>query len=241
MYRQKLISPSLQAVKILALLGACLAGSVRAGALEPAQAIRDAAADFIRQQYAGQSADLDIQPGRLDSRLRLPACGKTLETFLPAGAKIQHNSSVGVRCPAPEWSLYVPVTVAVYARVLVAGGPLPRGTTLRAGQFHAERRDTTTLAWGYFTDPEALAGKETARFVGAGTVLSPGMVQNPVIIERGQRVTLRASAGGIRVTMQGEALGRGRVDERVRVRNLSSRRVVEGIVRANGIVEIPGA
>lgn len=231
-----------RAVKFLAMLAACVvAGAAQAGAAQSAASIRNAAADFVKQHYAGQSTDLEITPGRLDSRLRLPACQQPLETFLPAGAKIQHNSSVGVRCPAPHWSLYVPVTVVVYARVLVASEPLSRGTALNQGQFRTERRDTTTLSWGYFTDPADLAGRETARFVAAGAVLTPGMVQRPVVIERGQRVMLRASAGGVKVTMQGEALGRGRVDERVRVRNLSSKRIVEGVVRANGVVDIPGA
>jgi flagella basal body P-ring formation protein FlgA len=51
-------------------------------------------------------------------------------------------------------------------------------------------------------------------------------------------VTLVVDNGGMEIRMAGKALSDGALDQRIRVENVSSRRVVEGIVRSAEIVEI---
>jgi flagellar basal body P-ring formation protein FlgA len=51
-------------------------------------------------------------------------------------------------------------------------------------------------------------------------------------------VTLIADAGGISVRMAGRVLSDGLMNQRVRVQNLSSGKIVEGIARSEQIVEI---
>ena len=57
-------------------------------------------------------------------------------------------------------------------------------------------------------------------------------------VKRGQEVTLLASAGGIQVRMAGRALADGREGARLRVQNLSSQAVVEGVVETDGVVRV---
>jgi flagella basal body P-ring formation protein FlgA len=57
-------------------------------------------------------------------------------------------------------------------------------------------------------------------------------------VQRGQTVTLVADTGGMSVRMAGRALGDAMVNQRVRVQNLSSGKVVEGIARSEQVVEI---
>jgi flagella basal body P-ring formation protein FlgA len=61
-----------------------------------------------------------------------------------------------------------------------------------------------------------------------GTPLTIDMLAADILIKRGQRVTLVASAGGIEVHAMGEAVADASATGRVRVLNLSSRRIVEG-------------
>ena len=51
-------------------------------------------------------------------------------------------------------------------------------------------------------------------------------------------MTLLADAGGISVRMAGRALSDGLMNQRVRVQNLSSGKIVEGIARSEQVVEI---
>ena len=48
-----------------------------------------------------------------------------------------------------------------------------------------------------------------------------------------------AGTGGFQVRMSAVALSDGRVADRIRVQNLSSQRVIEGIVRSDNVVEVP--
>jgi flagella basal body P-ring formation protein FlgA len=65
-----------------------------------------------------------------------------------------------------------------------------------------------------------------------------GQLRAPAIVERGQLVTLYWQAGGLKVSARGEARSAAAADGRVRVRNLSSGRDVDGVVREDGQVEV---
>jgi flagella basal body P-ring formation protein FlgA len=91
---------------------------------------------------------------------------------------------------------------------------------------------------GYLTSPEALIGQRLRQQLTAGRIITPQVLQADNIIRRGQSVTLIATAGGINVTMSGKSLMDGALNQRIRAENLSSGRVIEGIVRSREHVEI---
>ena len=72
----------------------------------------------------------------------------------------------------------------------------------------------------------------------AGTALTVDLLNADVLIRRGQRVTLVAAVGGLEVRVQGEALTDAQPDGRIRVANLTSRRVVEGQVESRDSVRV---
>ena len=59
-----------------------------------------------------------------------------------------------------------------------------------------------------------------------------------MLVRRGQRVTVLAQGRGIQVRTNGKALGDAAKGERVRVENTTSRRVVEGVAIADGVVRV---
>jgi flagella basal body P-ring formation protein FlgA len=102
----------------------------------------------------------------------------------------------------------------------------------------AVQRDVGALPYGYFTDSETLVGQQLKRPVRPGDILSPAMVAPAPAVERGQTVWIAAESGGIKVTMKGEALADGAIGERVPVRNLSSKRVLEAEVISANLVRV---
>jgi flagella basal body P-ring formation protein FlgA len=199
-----------------------------------------AATDFLRQQIGkleGQAPE--IVPGRLDSRLRLARCDLPLEAFMPPGRRELGNTTVGVRCSGSKrWTLYVPMTINVYTGVVVAATSLPKGEQLDSSKIKIARHNLARLPQGYFRDPSAVEGMMLKRNVTACRPLTPAMLKAKRLIERGQRVTMLATGGGLEVRMPGEALSHGSSGERIRVRNISSRKVVEGVVVAAGTVRV---
>ena len=111
---------------------------------------------------------VEIEPGRLDPRLRLAPCER-IEAFLPPGARAWGRTRVGLRCvqgPTP-WTVYLPVTVKVFAPAWVAAGALPAGTVLQAEQLREAEVDWAAATAPAVADVVA-AGRAHARPAAAG-------------------------------------------------------------------------
>lgn len=225
----------------MALAGGLLARPAAGQAIQPLEAIATAASQRLHAEAEATwrtdpAVQVEISVGRLDGRLRLPACQAPLETELPPGSRPLGAVAVGVRCTTPGWSLFVPARVTVSRPVVIMAVSRPRGATLSAADLATEVRDLSTLPAGYLTDPAELVGMQLRRPLQARAVLLPSVAAPPELVRRGERVTLQAAGGAIAVQVEGEALRSGALGERVQVRNLATRRVVEGTVSGEGLV-----
>lgn len=195
---------------------------------------------FVEQEYAGLGTISEVHIEALDPRLKLAACERPPQAFAAPGQRRMGNVTVGVRCKgARPWTLYVPVRIVSEVAVLTAARPLPRGAVLKPSDLLPLSRDVAALPHGYFTDAGRLIGMQLKRPLHAGDTISPAAVTAPTLVERGQQVLLRAAVDGIQISMKGEALEDGASGERIRVRNLSSRRVVEAEVIGRNQVRVP--
>lgn len=175
-----------------------------------------------------------------DARLRLAACGVPLQAFRQSAQTNTARQTIGVRCTAPtQWTLYLAASVEVERTVLVLQRPLARHATLLAQDVQPlVRRLPAGDGQAFLNDVQGLKGKRLRRALPAGTALRADMLLPEVLIRRGQRVTLLAQAGGLQVRAPGKALAEGSAEQRIQVQNLSSLRVVEGVVDSNGIVRV---
>jgi flagella basal body P-ring formation protein FlgA len=228
-----------------ALLGASIAAGATAAepadrAVEPLAAVRGAAAGLIRGELRGASYDVHVAAAELDPRLHLARCAGTLAASLPAGSQLGAHVAVRVSCTAPgsPWAVYVPVNIESDVSVLVLKQSALRGARLTATQVSVETRRVPGLAVGYVTDVTTLGRHTLVRSLPAGTALTADALLADLLVRQGQEVTLIASAPGFSVRATGKALQDGREGARVRVQNLATLKIVEGVVDANGVIEI---
>lgn len=208
-------------------------------AWHPVGDIAATAEEFLRLKSGDRPGSTTIKAGALDPRHRLPRCDQPLAGFLRRGTEIAARTIVGVRCPGSRpWKLYVPVDVIVTRQVLTAGRPLPRGHLVTKADVATVARDVSGLQRGYYVDIRDLSGLRLKQPLLAGQVITPAMLAADRIIRRGQTVTIVAEGGGINISMAGKALTDGALNQRIRVENSTSGRVVEGIVRSPEHVEI---
>jgi flagella basal body P-ring formation protein FlgA len=146
--------------------------------------------------------------------------------------------SVRVSCSTSRqlWSVFVPVAVESEIPLLVLRQSQIRGARLTAQDVVRETRRVPGLGAAYLGEPAALAHRTLQRAVPAGTPLTADLFQSDFLIRQGQTVTLVAGGAGIEVRAPARALEDGREGARVRVQNLASQRIVEGVVDANGLV-----
>lgn len=203
------------------------------------EAIREAAKHYLEQNPPTSDGRIEFTVGHLDSRLRLHPCDLPLDVFYPPGGRRTGHATLGVRCAGPKpWKLYIPISIKIYRPVAVAQRALVRGEILNEEDIALVDKDVSRLGFGYIVDIANVMGKEARRSVSAGAVITPNHLAAPHIVERGQTVVILANAGGIEVRMTGEALADGALNERIQVRNKQSRRIVEGIVSAPGVVKV---
>ncbi len=207
--------------------------------IQSLEEIRDTARRFVTAHLTTGPIPPLVEVGRIDARLRLQPCASELTAFLSSGNARVGNTTVGIRCVGPKpWSLFVPVRVKLNAAVVVLARPAPQGAVLTDSDIRLEERDIAKLVSGYFTDPAQVIGKQLKQSLGIGQAVSHLAVKEPRLVRRGERVVLLASSAGFEVRMEGTLLMDGAVGDRVRVRNLNSKRVVEGIVTQDGAVQV---
>jgi flagella basal body P-ring formation protein FlgA len=184
--------------------------------------------------------DVEVRVRPLDRRLRPALCDQPLEIIRPNVGNVLGPVSYGVQCPGSvPWTLYLRADVSASIDVPVLRRSMARGDLISAQDIDVVRRRITTRAADLIVDPDALIGMEVIRPMPAGSTLRQGQVDYPVLITRGQSVTLIAGGGGLEVRMQGKAMGNGAAGDRLVVTNTSSGRRVEGIVQSDGSVQIP--
>ena len=198
-----------------------------------------ATAEAVARGSLRHDGRLVVTADPLDPRLKLAACGGPLAGE-PHGARRPHGATtVKVRCPGPSpWKVYVKVSLKAWTEAVVAARPLGRGHTLAGGDVRLEERERGAMSHGSLTEVAQAIGQTVRRPVQAGDVLTPRHVAAPLAVERGQQVTLLAASGPIQVRVEGLALANGAVGQRIPVRNMSTRRDLEGIVRSPKVVEI---
>lgn len=230
---------------IALIVASALPGAGRAGVAAESDGYQSLAAihkvvyEFLQERAQGPGVIDRVVIEHLDPRLRLTACGAPLQPFLPDGQPGVGRLTVGVRCSSPKpWRLYVPVQIHRHIEVLVAARPLPRGVVLTQDVIRQERRNVADLARAWYTEPKQLLGLETRQAIRAGEVFSPQLLISPRLIHRGQELILFATSGTMTVTMKGQALEDGAEGDIIRVRNLSSERIVEGRVVGGNRVRV---
>ncbi len=147
------------------------------------------------------------------------------------------NTTVGVRCEGEQpWSIYVPVTVKIYRKIVVTSRPLAQGQIISSNDIEMYRMDISQLAGGYLTQANIAIGQILSRPLQLGRPLLSNFLKAPTVIRRGQTITLLARKASFEVRSIGESMMDGAVGERIKVRNRRSRRIVEGIIVKNGVV-----
>ncbi len=130
------------------------------------------------------------------------------------------------------------VRIHIYDNICVAAKPIQPNVPISSDDIRMEEREIGTRGKNYFFSKDDAVGKVVMRSVNIGQPLLQSMLKWPVIIEPGAPIVIMTNMNGVMVKMDGMALESGRLHERIRVRNNSSRRVVLGRVVDANTVEV---
>jgi flagella basal body P-ring formation protein FlgA len=177
--------------------------------------------------------------GPIERNLQFEKCNRPIRPVVASPQHMKDRVMIELRCQDPKpWHIYVPVMIVGTSPVAVAVHAIVAGTVVKASDLKIEEHDVSELPLGFLDDPAIAIGLTASRPIAGGAYLTNQLLVAPKVVQRGQSVTLLADAGGISVRMAGRALSDGLMNQRVRVQNLSSGKIVEGIARSEQVVEI---
>jgi len=209
--------------RILLMMLLCLPDMLMAADTEPVESIRAAVLGIF-----DDGAEIVLDPA-----IKMPPCREPLQ------ARRSGNGLAEVSCAAPSrWRLFVPVRIHRHAPVLVLARGVAAGEAISADLLRQETRDTSRIVGAPLSEPGSAIGQVARRALAGGSVLVAAHLRAPDLVRRGELVRLVSRRGGIEVRMEGRALSAAGVGERISVENLSSRRRVQGVVLADGDVQV---
>ena len=182
-----------------------------------------------------------IESITIPRNLNIPQGTVSYETNIPGGVKPALPTSVEISVLV-DGKLYKKVSyrarVHIYQDVLTAARAINRGEKIAESDLNVISKEVNAYSGACLTDSKDAVGFVMGRSVSAGTILLKAMVEKPIVVERGFPLHLIVNVNGISVQMEGTALESGRVGDRIRVRNESSRKILYGKVLDNKAVEI---
>ncbi|HEU4842690.1 MAG TPA: flagellar basal body P-ring formation chaperone FlgA [Burkholderiaceae bacterium] len=203
---------------------------------QDAAALRQSVEQFLQTQTAGLPGQARVTVGAIDARMALPACPAP-QAFLMPGSRAWGKTTVGVRCGAPVWTIYVQANVSVVADYIASAVPLAQGQTIEAGQLVAVQGDLTAMPPGIATDLAQVVGRYANVSLPSGTPLRLDMLKSRPVVQQGQLVRLVSSGNGFSVSAEGRAVSTAGDGQVVQVRTAGGQQI-SGIAKAGGLVEV---
>ena len=125
-------------------------------------------------------------------------------------------------------------------RIVVPAHDIARGETIGEGDLTFTTVDGSALMSGVPTRIEEIKGMQTRRMLSAGQPFRADDVRRPIVITKGQTVTMQFAAPGVELTAMGRAMSEGGVGDTVTVQNPVSYRMIAATVVAPGTVRATG-
>ena len=122
------------------------------------------------------------------------------------------------------------------ARIVVPSHDIPRGAVLGDSDLDYQAVDVAAVQPGVVTAMNALDGMQTRRVLRTGEAIRLDDVRHPILVTKGQTVTMIFAAPGITLTATGKAMSEGGLGETVTIQNPVSFRQITGVVTGAGSV-----
>ena len=211
---------------------------VNAAQFQSPASIQEAVRHFINKNLI-LNAEYTLKVGQLDSRLQLPLCSKELKVFAHNGSLKPGRNSIRVKCQSvKKWTIYTSATIKAYKKVITLTQPVRRGEIFNPAILQFEKRDISTLRAGFITNKTIIAGKQATKNLGLGAVINGSHLTEPKLIKRGDKVTIKASNANFQISVAGLAMMDGIKNQNIKVKNLTSKQMIQATVVKKGLVEV---
>lgn len=195
----------------------------------------------LQSQFKAQCADCEIQI----SNLSVPVIGANVpgdtqwalrtRTELPKGSfSIPLEVTSGSR---PSQTYWVSGVVTIGKPVPVAAREIAIGERVQPEDLIVLMKDVTYASDVAVTQTELAAGI-AARQIAAGQIVFRSMIRRELAVKSGDTVKVSAGSADWQITLDGVSQSSGYVGDVIRVKIPSTQKLVSGLLKEKGVVEI---
>lgn len=190
------------------------------------------------QLLSGQNIDdAKIRIENIPLDYALPTCNHPPKIHYTSALKPGRNA-MRLVCNKPFWQQNLSIRMIWLRDVAFFAKPIRSKQVLKAEDIHMVKHDVGELNHGYFVNKHDLIGMVARRQFSTGSQIYPSMLDPKIVIKRGQTVTIRLQQASIKIEVQGKALSDGHLNQKIRVKNNRSKKIIWARVIGSGIVQI---
>jgi len=202
-----------------------------ATAFENHQNLRTAVHAFLTTQLQGDKADFTIQVHNIDPRIKLKKCPIGLEIKLMQAHVKPGKNTLNVNCTSDTpWRIFMRAQVKIFSQLVVSKHPLNKGHLIQENDIKLVRRELSGRQSAYLSSTEQAINYIVNRRVKAGDIISVNNLSKPLLIKKGESVSILAEKEGFQISMKGVALMAGSKGDKIKVKNTKTKKIVQGII-----------
>jgi flagella basal body P-ring formation protein FlgA len=190
------------------------------------------AAEYLNR-VADQKSSLQVKVTIPSEQLALLPADASTWTLSGGTAPWTGTQRLWVSFPGPQGPDKFTMKAEVALPVAVAIRPIDRGDVVTAADVELQPRDFPPGAQGRsapFTSIDKLIGMEATRAIQPGDVVMADNVQPPVLVKRGDSVTVYTRGGGIKVRTIAKARENGSLGQPVQIESLETHKTYDAVV-----------
>jgi flagella basal body P-ring formation protein FlgA len=201
-----------------------------------ADPVTEIAASVLKREFSdlGDTLEIVVQPARQG----MATC-KAPTAFL-RNRQISRSGRlfVGIKCHGQrERTFYLQATLKVTGTYLIAAEAISAGTLIREDMLGAKAGDITSLLGVAAISVDEAVGRVAKRNFDAGSLIKKHHLEEQLLVERGQPVSLDIIGDGFKISSQGEALQGGNLGDMIEVRT-AGRKTLAGRISGRGIIRV---
>jgi len=194
--------------------------------------IKDSIKESFKKFQEDSSYILSVQNKEYSVR----KCPSSLNVDTSAFSRLGKYKRVKVSCPSIGWSIYVPISIGRHVESTFTTNPINKNDLLT--ERNTMVKEVLVYDSKYRTRLDYSKKNRALKFYAPNQEVLGTKVAFAKDIEKGQSLKIISIFPGGKIEMNGVSLTSGNIGDRIKARNISSDKVVQGILKTRYELEV---
>lgn len=195
------------------------------------QSIKDNAYSYIESKLSSKEADYSIKIHNIDHRIKLKKCDRAIDINLTQAHIKPGKNTLSIQCNSQvPWRVFMTANVTMFSYALVSKHPLNKGHLIQKNDLVLKKIILTGRRSAYLTDTKQAINYVLKRRVNRGDIIGVNILAKPTLIKKGDTISILVKNNSFQISMKGIALMPGGKGDKIKVKNMKTKKTIQGIV-----------